>query len=328
MPRFLTQILAIAVFSLGFVSLDWIKTAAFSHPRLAGIARADSTCDVGGGDYNYDQSSCTKTVSCSSLDRLKVDYDQDFVRTDASKGPNIDVAAISGTSCIVTMKKVSGGTNCGYRIKFTKSNAVLNISTKGKTTSSSCEMTIKAEIPAVANLVSYSSDDDDSDKDKDKGDDKDSGDTDIGIKANQGDVRITGMKGKIKVSTTSGDVFAQVTSSDVNLDSKTGSLHVRGLTQKASVTTQEGNLKIQYCKAPQDISSNSLSIGISKSNKGDANIEFPAGSQFKLNADADLLKNKIGNCSSCNFKITGEVKGYLMINSYPLQQGKTDACLY
>ncbi|MBI5428695.1 MAG: DUF4097 family beta strand repeat protein [Nitrospinae bacterium] len=320
-PRFFL----IASVALSLVCLDWAKSAVDPRYRLASVASA-ATCSTG-SSFTYDQDSCTAALSCSTLDRVTINYDSNFAGKNAS-GPNVAVTAITGSTCNVSISKISGSSNCGYKIKWYNSNTRLKIDTQTKSGASDCEMKIQLEAPSAANVETQSGDDDDDkDKDKDKDDDSDS-DTDYGITGNKADVQVVGAKGKVKIKTTSGDIYADVTSSEVKTTSDTGDITVKGLTQQATVKTKEGNVRTQYCRAPSDTNKD-FSLKIDK-DTGDANLLFPEGSQFKMSIDTpdDFLRNDFSSCSSCNFKLDGEVKHYLFISKFSLETGKTDACKY
>ncbi|MBI4383011.1 MAG: DUF4097 family beta strand repeat protein [Nitrospinae bacterium] len=321
MSRLLFRFFLVSSVALSLVCLDWAKSAVDSRYRLASVAEA-TECSVG-SSFTYDQGSCTAALSCSSLDRVTIKYDSNFVGKNAS-GPNVTVTAITGSTCNVSISKISGSSNCGYKIKWYNSNARLKIDTQAKSGASDCEMKIQLEAPSAANVETQSGDDDD-DKDKDDDDDDD---TDYGITGNKADVQVVGAKGKVKIKTTSGDIYADITSSEVKATSDTGDITVKGLTQKATIKTDEGNVRVQYCKAPAD-NNNDFYLKI-KENTGDANLLFPEGSQFKMSIDTpdDSLRNDFSSCSSCDFKLDGKVKHYLFISKFSLETGKTDACKY
>ncbi|MBI4389037.1 MAG: hypothetical protein HY580_02570 [Nitrospinae bacterium] len=325
MSRLSSRFFLISSVALSLISLDWAKNVIPSGYRLASVAEA-TECSTG-SSFTYDQDSCTAALSCSSLDRVTIKYDSNFEGKNAS-GPNVTVTAITGSTCNVSISKISGSSKCGYKIKWYNSNTRLKIDTNAKSGDKGCEMKIQLEAPNSANVETQSGDDDDDDdKDKDDDDDDDD-DTDYGITGNKADVQVVGTKGKVKIKTTSGDIYADITSSEVKATSDTGDITVKGLTQKATIKTDEGNVRAQYCKAPED-NNNDFYLKI-KEDTGDANLLFPDGSQFKMSISTpdDSLRNDFTSCSSCDFKLDGKVKHYLFISKYSLETGKTDACKY
>ncbi len=181
--------------------------------------------------------------------------------------------------------------------------------------------------------------------DNDKDDDKDKDDDDdvindkrakcvvnTGICANQANVTVIGMKNHIDVSSGSGAVLLDVTSPRVDLQSQSGDLTGRGLTQIANFKTRIGNVRAKYCVKPQDIVGGGLAVDITAAalTGSDADLQFLPGST--LNAlilnDPAKFKNNLGNCPSCAFQITGSVlNGYLFISNY-IPEANIPLCKY
>ena len=170
----------------------------------------------------------------------------------------------------------------------------------------------------------------------DKSEDKDPDhvakcDQHTGICSNRGTVTVVGMKNQVNVRSGSGSVLLDVTSPNVNLLSNSGDLTGRGLTETGVFKTRIGNIRVKYCKKPQDIGNKTLNVQILESNTkvdddgdalgSDADLQFPKDSKMKILIEKTTGKYKsdFTHDGSAQFKIAGSVKlGYLFISEYNL----------
>ena len=176
--------------------------------------------------------------------------------------------------------------------------------------------------------------DNDDDKDKDKDKDHDGQDdcrvdnSVFGICAHKGFVTVIGMTNKVYAHSTTGSLWAEITSDDVRMESTSGDIYPRGLTQKGTFKNQTGHTKIHYCKTPLDVSGKGLQIN--SSSTGDVDILFPDDVQFKnsVTSNPALTSIRLTPCSSCSFKLTGTVTGHFFVYGFPMPSGQTNTCEY
>ena len=145
---------------------------------------------------------------------------------------------------------------------------------------------------------------------------------------------IIGMKRYVNVHSGSGAVLAEVTSQAVHLESKSGDLTGRGLTNYGIFETRIGNIRVKYCKKVNKNKSGSLYVKIIDSNPetdefchsgsgcdkegSDADLQFLGTSKLELNIarDADKYKSDFTNKNN-HFAVNGSVvKGYLFISEF------------
>ena len=147
-----------------------------------------------------------------------------------------------------------------------------------------------------------------------------------GLCANHGFVTIKGMTNKVWVHSTTGSIWTEVTSPDVNVDTGSGDSFTKGLTKKGKFETDTGNLKVYYCREPLG----GTELKITSLSTGDVDIRFFEGTQFDFDIiTSGTVKNKMGDCDSCGFKLRGQVLGNIFINEVLLEDdSKANNCLY
>ncbi|KMP10520.1 hypothetical protein UR09_06025, partial [Candidatus Nitromaritima sp. SCGC AAA799-A02] len=135
----------------GLLDLPFSSTALAKSEKSSKSDKDDGgggVCDE--GNWIYDQSACSWTLSCSSLDKLQIDYDKHFI--DGSPvGPNIKVTGVDSTDCTVDINKISGNENCAFKVKA--SDSKLKIDTKREHGQSDCAMTIEVTIPRTMSIA-------------------------------------------------------------------------------------------------------------------------------------------------------------------------------
>ena len=135
------------------------------------------------------------------------------------------------------------------------------------------------------------------------------------------------MTNKVWAHSTTGSIWAEVTSSDVNIQTESGDAFAQGLTQKGEFESDTGHIKVHYCREPLGVN---VGLEIISLSTGDVDIRFFEETQFDFNITTHgIVKNKMGDCDSCSFKLKGEVAGNLFISEILLADDTTaNNCLY
>lgn len=111
-------------------------------------------------DFVFNEDNFTTTVNCQSkkIKAVRVDYHEDFASTENATGPNILIEGADNNDCVITIEKISGGNECGYRVfleekvwdvgpKQKPKFKILRVKTKPKDNAKNCEMCIKLTVP-------------------------------------------------------------------------------------------------------------------------------------------------------------------------------------
>ncbi|MFQ5673209.1 MAG: hypothetical protein ACE5G9_08950 [Nitrospinales bacterium] len=308
---------------------------------------------------------CTIDIPCvgTNLDRLKIIYHREFLGTFAACNPtlppgdplgcdgvrnnpeangvidiptfflsqgitgtNIKVAALSPgqTSCTINIDEAPwDNTDCGYRVSIARTGTMLKIETKPRNGALNCLMKFSVLTPKTFHIQEEA---DDSEIEEAVINEHSMVDDPFaGIVGNRGHAVILGMTGRVNTRTTSGNIFADLTSDNVRMKSLTGDSWAQGLTQKGYFRSWGGgNLRINYCQAPQDTPGKNLTLfarqGVLSPLAGDSTIRFPttaANQVFEslvtVTDPINQFKNLLGNCAMCLFKVQGKAEGGLII---------------
>jgi hypothetical protein len=168
---------------------------------------------------------------------------------------------------------------------------------------------------------------DDDDDDDDDDDECDPSDDEYGLCANQGFVTIKGMTNNVWAHGTTGSLWVEVTSSNVHVETESGDIFAMGLTEKGKFKSDTGHIKVHYCQEPAGTSDG---LKITSLSTGDVDIRFLEGTQFNFDiTTSGILKNRMGDCDSCSFKLKGEITGNTFISEILLADDTTTHnCLY
>jgi len=272
---------------------------------------------------------CSKLVSLPSVDKLYVLYGKNSIATDRSssnilikaweerecdnsdKGKDKDVEnnrIDCNTDFHVSMKKISGGDQCGFIIDNPKKQSdqlKIVIKRKSRSKIDNCEMQMIIRAPAFTQLIRNV--------------------------YNKAEAQIVGMKALIGATSTSGDIHAEVTSPQVNLTSKTGSLWAYGLTKRGKIMTRGGDVAVQYCKTPENQTGELQLLTLTSKDgsvpAGYVSLFLPQEMEYWMHKSlkkqlkkANHLKTQVPECGYANcksFKMRGDVRNYMYVSALP-----------
>jgi hypothetical protein len=125
---------------------------------------------------------------------------------------------------------------------------------------------------------------------------------DVTAKVGDGDIEITGLEGKMKITSGNGDIQILGIIEELDLTSANGDVSVTGLVGTRSIVkTGNGDIELAWSKVPD---TGTVEV---KSGNGDTVLRLPAGSRIKTRYKTGYgsFKNELGDSPGAQFEVSG-----------------------